>query len=379
MWLFGYSSEKDDECPSEPVGESNLVDVPDVGEYKLGQTLGKGSFGVVKEARNVRTGELVAIKIIPADKADEKLEAEIVNQQRLHHKHVVEILEVIRKDGDTYIVMELVAGGDLFDFIVKNVRIPEATVRRIFQEIISGVEHCHINKVAHRDLKPENIFLDSSQHVKLGDFGLSGEMQEGVMMTTSCGSPNYAAPELLSKNCQYEGPDVDIWSSGVILYALLCNQLPFDADTMGDLFKLIKRGHYRVPGTVSSEAKDLIAQMLTVDRTQRISIDGIKQHPWFAKDLPSGLFAFEQEEQKLEEEPDDESQPLQKMQSLLEFTLVPILSTATLSVFPMANDKCQSAISLVVSPLCEEKQSQRKTSKRRSYHAYSADSVRQLA
>jgi serine/threonine protein kinase len=291
---------------------------------------------------------------------------------------VVEIVEVIREEDAVYIVMELVAGGDLFDFIVKNTRIPENKVRRIFQELIAGVEHCHLNKVAHRDLKPENIFLDSNRHVKIGDFGLSGAIQEGVLLTASCGSPNYAAPELLVRNCQYEGPDVDIWSSGIVLYALLCNQLPFDAANMGDLFKLIKRGHYRVPGFVSSEAKDLLAKMLNVDRTQRITIDAIKEHPWFAQDLPSDLFQKQEEPQIEEPAEADASEPLQKMQSFVEFALVPIISTATLTVFPVVHKKLQSTISLVVSPLCDEGQGERKTAKRRTYHSYSTISLRNL-
>jgi serine/threonine protein kinase len=378
MWLFGYSSGAESAPQSNPSGPSTQVDA-DVGNYKLGRTLGKGSFGVVKEATHVATGQKFAIKIVPADKADEKLEAEIENQQRLRHKHVVEIVEVIREDDAVYIVMELVAGGDLFDFIVKNTRIPENKVRLIFQELIAGVEHCHMNKVAHRDLKPENIFLDSNRHVKIGDFGLSGAMQEGVLLTASCGSPNYAAPELLVRNCQYEGPDVDIWSAGVVLYALLCNQLPFDAANMGDLFKLIKRGQYRVPGFVSSEAKDLMAKMLNVDRTQRISIDAIKDHPWFVQDLPPDLFQKHEEPELQTEEPEpDASQGLQSMQSMLEFALVPILSTATLSVFPVAHDKLQSTISLVVSPLCDEAQVERKTAKRQTYNSFSAISFRDL-
>lgn len=392
MWLFGLSSEEEPPpAPSEKeevhVETPNLVDTcehvdaADVGQYKLGGILGKGSFGIVKEATHVRSGKKYAIKIIPAEKTDEKLEWEISNQSRLHHKHVVEIVETIRKDGDTYIVMELVSGGDLYDFIVTNKRLGEPTARRIFHQLIAGLEHCHVNKVAHRDLKPENIFLDSSKQVKIGDFGLSAFMEEGVLLTASCGSPNYAAPELLTKNCKYEGPDVDIWSCGVILYALLCNQLPFDADNIGDLKKLIKRGRYHVPGYVSSEAKDLIAQMLNVDRTQRISIEGIKKHSWFAQDLPpdpleSGIKEKHNEDVKEMEDDADkntENVSVQNFRSMLEFSLVPILSTA--GVFPTATKKCKSAISLVVSPLCE---GVLREASERWDRCYSADIIRPI-
>jgi serine/threonine protein kinase len=165
----------------------------------------------------------------------------------------------------------------------------ECEARRIFQQIIAGVEHCHENRVAHRDLKPENIFLDKDRNVKIGDFGLSGEMLEGASLRESCGSPNYAAPELFYKNCEYDGPEVDVWSCGVILYALLCNKLPFDADSIPELIRIIKRGKYSVPGFVSDDAKDLIAQMLCKDPKQRITTSAIRKHHWFAKDLPPEL------------------------------------------------------------------------------------------
>jgi serine/threonine protein kinase len=323
-------------------------DLPDVGQYKLGKTIGKGSFGVVKAATNTITGEEVAIKIIPAAKTDEaKLEQEIKNQQRLHHQHVVKIHEVIKKDGDTYIVMELISGGDLFDYIVKHVRLPEGKARRIFQQIIAGVEHCHENKVAHRDLKPENIFLDSENNVKLGDFGLSGEMHDGQLLTESCGSPNYAAPELLKKNCSYEGPDVDVWSCGCILYALHCNTLPFDAPTVPELFSKIKRGNFSVPGYVSPEAKDLISRMICVDPSKRISIGEIRQHPWFLKDLPQALCRNTVEPMK---EPDQclrsVDEPNISVQQSLE-VLVPVLSAVALQIVA-SRSRQRSATTLAV-------------------------------
>jgi serine/threonine protein kinase len=182
--------------------------------------------------------------------------------------------------------MELVTGGDLFDYIVKHVRLPEEKARRIFQQIIAGVEHCHKNKVAHRDLKPENIFLDSHGNVKIGDFGFSGKMKAGELLTESCGSPNYAAPELFQKGCAYEGPEVDVWSCGVILYNLLCSKLPFDEPVMEDLVRKIEMGQYSTPWHMSTDAKDLISKMICVDPHQRISIAKIFEHPWFAQGLP---------------------------------------------------------------------------------------------
>jgi serine/threonine protein kinase len=323
-------------------------DVADIGEYKLGATLGKGSFGVVKEATKVTTGEKFAIKIIPAEKIDKvKLEQEIKNQQALHHKHVVEIVEILTKHGDTYIVMELVSGEDLFDFIVRNVRIPEKKARRLFQQIIAGVEHCHSNKVAHRDLKPENIFLDHAHNIKIGDFGLSATMEKGKLLTDSCGSPNYAAPELLNKNCEYEGSEVDIWSCGIILFSLLCNHLPFDARNYRDLFNLIRQGQFAIPGHVSIEATDLIKRMLTVDRSKRISLSSIKEHPWFTKDVPTDLFTKCAETQYDEETEVDEPSLSKVSQSLMEFPTAPSLSTACFSAFAKNAEKEKSATSLI--------------------------------
>jgi 5'-AMP-activated protein kinase catalytic alpha subunit len=321
-----------------------------IGDYELGNTLGQGTFGIVKAATSRSTSRQVAIKIVPASKADHKLEQEIENQRQLHHKHVVEILEVIKDGDDTYIVMELVSGGDLFDFIVRHVRLPEEEARHAFQQIIAGVEHCHDNKIVHRDLKPENIFMDSNSNIKIGDFGFAGKIVDGELFTESCGSPNYAAPEFLIKNCQYKGPQVDIWSCGVILYALLCNQLPFDSDTIQELFRLIKRGQYSVPGFVSDDAKDLIRRMLTVDPTKRISIAEIRKHPWFVRDLPAELDkSIPETKQELEECADGTNSVLEKtVKSLERLSLSPLLSVAEL-LLSTAQEGQQPQKSLAVS------------------------------
>jgi len=287
---------KFEQCPEAPSAKmwrqrSDPAAKPQiVGDYELGATLGQGTFGTVKVGTHVLTGQRVAIKIIPSGKMEQnKLEQEIRLQRRLSHQHVVQIHEVLEQDSDMHIVMELVSGGDLFDFIVKHVRVPEKEGRRLFQQIVAGVEHCHDCKVAHRDLKPENIFMDKDGNVKIGDFGLSAEICAGELLKDSCGSPNYAAPELLYKDCAYEGPEVDVWACGVILYAILASTLPFDAPAMPQLFRLIKAGRYSMPGFLSDDAKDLIAHMLVVDPTQRYSMADIREHRWFQTDLPPEL------------------------------------------------------------------------------------------
>lgn len=178
--------------------------------------------------------------------------------------------------------------GELFDYIVEKGRLVEDEARRFFQQILSGVEYCHRNMVVHRDLKPENLLLDIKHHVKIADFGLSNVMKDGHFLKTSCGSPNYAAPEVISGKL-YAGPEVDVWSCGVILYALLCGSLPFDDENIPNLFRKIKNGIYSLPHHLSPGARDLIPRMLLTNPMKRITIAEIRQHPWFTAHLPRYL------------------------------------------------------------------------------------------
>ncbi|GFZ17594.1 SNF1 kinase homolog 10 [Actinidia rufa] len=212
--------------------------------YRLGKTLGHGSFGKVKIAEHLLTGFKVAIKILNRRKMkspemEEKVRREIKICRLFVHPHIIRQYEVIETPADIYVVMEYVKSGELFDYIVEKGRLQEDEARSFFQQIISGVEYCHRNMVVHRDLKPENLLLDSRGNVKIADFGLSNVMRDGHFLKTSCGSPNYAAPEVVSGKL-YAGPEIDVWSCGVILYALLCGTLPFDDENIPNLFKKIK-------------------------------------------------------------------------------------------------------------------------------------------
>ncbi|XP_009625279.1 SNF1-related protein kinase catalytic subunit alpha KIN10-like isoform X1 [Nicotiana tabacum] len=212
--------------------------------YKLGKTLGIGSFGKVKIAEHTLTGHKVAVKILNRRKIknmemEEKVRREIKILRLFMHPHIIRLYEVVETPSDIYVVMEYVKSGELFDYIVEKGRLQEDEARKFFQQIISGVEYCHRNMVVHRDLKPENLLLDSKWNVKIADFGLSNIMRDGHFLKTSCGSPNYAAPEVISGKL-YAGPEVDVWSCGVILYALLCGTLPFDDENIPNLFKKIK-------------------------------------------------------------------------------------------------------------------------------------------
>ncbi|WIA14302.1 hypothetical protein OEZ85_002836 [Tetradesmus obliquus] len=261
--------------------------------YRLGKTLGIGSFGKVKVAEHILTGHKVAIKIlnrrkISAMDMEEKVRREIKILRLFMHPHIIRLYEVIETASDIYVVMEYVKGGELFDHIVEKGRLPEDEARHFFQQIISGVEYCHRNMVVHRDLKPENLLLDSRLAVKIADFGLSNVMRDGHFLKTSCGSPNYAAPEVISGKL-YAGPEVDVWSCGVILYALLCGSLPFDDENIPNLFKKIKGGIYNLPSHLSPGARDLIPRMLLVDPLKRITIPEVRCHPWFTEHLPRYL------------------------------------------------------------------------------------------
>jgi len=254
--------------------------------------MGFGAFSKVKSAVHTLTGQKVAIKIINKHKMkdmEDKVRRELKVMQLVTHPHVVRLYEIIETPSDIYVVMEYVESGDLFDFIVLHGRLGEEDARHFFQQIIAGVEYCHRNKVVHRDLKPENLLLHAKRRsVKIADFGLSNIMRDGQFLKTSCGSPNYAAPEVIQRK-HYAGPEVDVWSCGVILYAMLCGILPFDDENISSLYQKITDGIYTLPSHLSPQARDLITQILKADPLRRITIPGIRSHPWFQQQLPRYL------------------------------------------------------------------------------------------
>jgi 5'-AMP-activated protein kinase catalytic alpha subunit len=219
---------------------------------------------------------------------EDKVQREINILHLCTHPHIIRLYEVIDTPTDIFLVIEYVSGGELFDYIVSKGRLSADEARNFFHQIISGVEYCHFQKIVHRDLKPENLLLDSNLNIKIADFGLSNLMRDGDFLRTSCGSPNYAAPEVISGHL-YAGPEVDVWSCGVILYALLCGSLPFDDESIPNLFKKIKSGMYSMPTHLSQLAKNLIPRMLEVDPMKRITIPEIRLHPWFQHKLPPYL------------------------------------------------------------------------------------------
>ncbi|AAK39929.1 SNF-related kinase (nucleomorph) [Guillardia theta] len=264
-----------------------------IGPYYLGKTLGVGSFGKVKLGEHELCGQKVAVKILNRKKIknlkmEEKVKREICILKLFMHPHIIRLYEVIETPTDIFVVTEYITGGELFDYIVERGRLNEDESRKFFQQMISGIEYCHNHMVVHRDLKPENILLDAHLNVKIADFGLSNIMKDGNFLKTSCGSPNYAAPEVINGK-SYLGPEVDVWSCGVIMYALLCGSLPFDDENIPNLFKKIKSGIYILPGYLSDLSRDMIAKMLITNPLLRITINEIRDHPWFNSRLPKYL------------------------------------------------------------------------------------------
>ncbi|KAG5490352.1 hypothetical protein JKF63_00472 [Porcisia hertigi] len=264
-----------------------------IGSYVIHETIGRGSFGKVKKGRHVHTGEYVAIKILNRQKLksanmDKKIYREIEILQLFSHPNICRLYEVISTPTDMYLIMEYVEGGELYDYIVQKGRVRESEARYIFQQIVCAIEYCHHFRVVHRDLKPENILLGTGLQVKLIDFGLSNITKDGEFLATSCGSPNYAAPEVISGKL-YFGPEVDVWSCGVILYALLCGCLPFDEDSIPLLFAKIRKGKYPIPANMQAGPRELIQQILIVDPLVRLTVPQIRDNSWFNQRLPMRL------------------------------------------------------------------------------------------
>lgn len=255
------------------------------GLYHLGRTLGRGHFAVVKLARHVSTGQLVAIKIIDKTKLDVMATSHLLQEvrcmRRVQHPNVVRLYEVIDTPSSLYLVMELAEGGDLYDYILRHDGgVAETTAKRHFAQIVRAVSYCHQLHVVHRDLKPENVvFFPQQGAVKLTDFGFSNLFQPGTMLATSCGSLAYSAPEILLGE-EYDAPAVDIWSLGVILFMLVCGVPPFHETNDSETLVMILDCRYRVPEHVSEPCRHLISRMLQKDPTGRATLEEIEAHDW---------------------------------------------------------------------------------------------------
>ncbi|XP_021963869.1 serine/threonine-protein kinase SIK3 isoform X2 [Folsomia candida] len=262
-----------------------------VGYYEMEKTIGKGNFAVVKLATHIITKSKVAIKIVDKTKLTpenlKKVFREIHVMRRLHHPHIIRLYQVMETEKVIYLVTEYASRGEIFDFLVMNGRMSEDEARRLFTQILHAVHYCHTEGVVHRDLKAENLLLDRNNNIKLADFGFCNEYKEGDLLSTWCGSPPYAAPELFEGK-SYNGPRADIWSLGVVLYVLVCGALPFDGSTLQSLRNRVTSGKFRIPFFMSTACESLIRHMLVVDSSKRLNIPQIFAHKWIAGHVLNG-------------------------------------------------------------------------------------------
>ena len=259
------------------------------GNYLLGETIGKGAFAKVKLATHIPTQEKVAIKILDKQKLSHhqtqsdvvRIKKEINILKQLRHKNIIQLYEIMESQSNLYIVMEYCEGKELFDYIIKRKHLPEREACRFFQQIINGVEYLHLMNVTHRDLKPENLLLDSKKRIKISDFGLSTISQnDNSLLQTPCGTPSYAPPEML-RGDEYNGVESDIWSCGIILYTMLCGNLPCAESKEELIYQTLVTHNYDFPSYVSNLAVDLINNMLKVEPNERYTFEQVKSHPWF--------------------------------------------------------------------------------------------------
>jgi serine kinase len=251
--------------------------------YILGRTLGTGAYAKVKKAIDLNShGRRVAIKIVnkkkaPRDVVHKFLPREVKALRMIVHDNVIKCYDVIDTDDALYIVMEIADGGDVLDYINKRTRLTESVARLLFHDLLSGVEHCHTMSIVHRDLKCENLLLSNRMILKISDFGFAREL-DGKNLETYCGSYAYAAPEVILGQ-PYVGEPADIWSMGVILYAMVVGRLPFKDNDVKTLLSEISH-HITLPSYLTDDIKDLIVRMLTYNPQERVTIAQIKCHTW---------------------------------------------------------------------------------------------------
>ncbi|KAL6300403.1 kinase-like domain-containing protein [Sparassis latifolia] len=280
---------------------SGAFDYPEdakyVGPWVIGECVGKGASGHVKIARHRRTGQLAAVKILPlqpfvnsraslaskakSDKQRLGVDREITMMKLMNHPNIMRIYDVYEGEMELYLILEYVEGGELFDFLVNRGKLPPLEALAYFKQIIYGLNYAHTFSIIHRDLKPENILIHSLNPplIKIADWGMAAFAPPTLQLETSCGSPHYASPEIVNGH-KYCGTATDIWSCGVILYALLTGRLPFDDKNVRTLLGKVKLGKYDMPSFVDPLAKDLLSRMLVVDVSRRISMAEILAHPW---------------------------------------------------------------------------------------------------
>uniref|UniRef100_A0A0E0JFE1 non-specific serine/threonine protein kinase n=1 Tax=Oryza punctata TaxID=4537 RepID=A0A0E0JFE1_ORYPU len=258
-----------------------------LGRFEVGKLLGQGNFAKVYHARNVATGEEVAIKVMEKEKIFKSgltahIKREIAVLRRVRHPHIVQLYEVMATKLRIYFVMEYVRGGELFARVARG-RLPEADARRYFQQLVSAVAFCHARGVFHRDIKPENLLVDDAGDLKVSDFGLSAvadQMRHDGLFHTFCGTPAYVAPEVLSRR-GYDAAKADLWSCGVVLFVLMAGYLPFQDRNLVGMYRKIHKGDFRCPKWFSPELIRLLRGVLVTNPQRRATAEGIMENEWF--------------------------------------------------------------------------------------------------
>ncbi|KAG9223949.1 hypothetical protein CCMSSC00406_0004435 [Pleurotus cornucopiae] len=288
-----------DDYPRLPRSKRPPADPKRIGLWKIGRTIGKGSSGRVRIARHSKTGQYAAVKIVSKVSLNSHvslhnlaegtgqnqlaIEREIVVMKLIDHPNIMKLYDVWETSTELYLILEYVQGGELFEYLCNKGKLPTLEALDYFQQIIAAVDYCHRLNIAHRDLKPENILLDQDLNVKIADFGMAAWQANAVnngLLRTSCGSPHYVAPEICSGQ-SYSGSAADIWSCGIILFALLVGKLPFDAEDIEPLLDKVKLGIFKMPADIDPLAQNLIYRMLKTDAKARITMPEILDHPFF--------------------------------------------------------------------------------------------------
>lgn len=257
--------------------------------YMVGKVVGVGSYGKVRAAWHRLTGSKVAIKTYDKSKLKDpahwkRVHSEIKIMEQVSHPRIARMYEAVETPKRMHLIMECLDGGNLCSYVKAKKRLSEEESRRIFFQILQAIEHLHMQGVSHRDVKLENVLFADSKDVKLIDFGFSTICQAGKRLKVFCGTPSYMAPEIVRRT-EYEGRPVDIWSMGILLYALLCGCFPFRAKSYPDLYRKIARGTFSIPEELSMPVRDLLRQLLTVDVDQRITAYAALRHPWLQVQL----------------------------------------------------------------------------------------------
>ncbi|XP_054226416.1 serine/threonine-protein kinase BRSK2 isoform X31 [Homo sapiens] len=264
----------------EPAGDTGFLSAPAAPKAE-GRAL---RAGLVKLGVHCVTCQKVAIKIVNREKLSEsvlmKVEREIAILKLIEHPHVLKLHDVYENKKYLYLVLEHVSGGELFDYLVKKGRLTPKEARKFFRQIISALDFCHSHSICHRDLKPENLLLDEKNNIRIADFGMASLQVGDSLLETSCGSPHYACPEVI-RGEKYDGRKADVWSCGVILFALLVGALPFDDDNLRQLLEKVKRGVFHMPHFIPPDCQSLLRGMIEVDAARRLTLEHIQKHIWY--------------------------------------------------------------------------------------------------